>query len=176
LKMLSFQRIICPTDFSEASYVALATAVEMATQFGAELCLLHVVEFPHGPYGTELGFTIDTPQQEREMLNTTAHELYRALKERVPETVKARPLVKIGVPTEEIVHAARQEAADLIVMSTHGLTGWRHLVLGSVAEKVVQTAPCAVLTVHAPANTTPEPGHEDDSGVHNQNHLVEAAM
>ncbi|HUV14514.1 MAG TPA: universal stress protein, partial [Acidobacteriota bacterium] len=66
--------------------------------------------------------------------------------------VKSRTMVSYGDPAKEIVRIAEEESVDLIVIATHGLTGWQHLVFGSVAEKVVRTAKCPVLTVRCPGS------------------------
>jgi universal stress protein A len=72
------------------------------------------------------------------------------MEERIPKEIVARPFIGHGDAGYEIVRIARDERADLIVIATHGLTGWRHLIFGSVAERVVRSAACPVLTVRAP--------------------------
>ena len=79
--------------------------------------------------------------------------LAMTLKEKVPESIKSRSIMGKGNPAEEIVRSAKEEKVDLIVIGAHGFTGWRHLVLGSVAEKVVRLASCPVITI--PAHRTP---------------------
>jgi nucleotide-binding universal stress UspA family protein len=71
------------------------------------------------------------------------------MKSRIPKDVQSQAKIEQGEAADEILRAAREEGADVIVIATHGLTGWRHMVFGSVAEKVVRTAPCPVLTIHA---------------------------
>jgi len=150
--MLPFQKILCPTDYSEASLAALDKAVELASHFGATLGLVHVVEnLP--PLAPELGFvSFDVRVAEQDALAEATRKLQAIVEGRVPSGVKVFTSVRLGHAAAEIVRLAEQEDADLIVIATHGLTGWRHLVFGSVAEKVVQTAPCTVLTVRAPAH------------------------
>lgn len=147
--MLPFQKILCPTDFSGPANLALEAAAEMALQFAAELCLLHVV-VP----ATELG--IDAYSRgalsdiERESVDADEQQLRDIIVRQLPSAVKAYPAVRIGHPAEEIVRAARVENADLVVIATHGLTGWRHLVFGSVTEKVIRQASIPVLVIHQP--------------------------
>jgi len=151
--MLPFKKIICPTDFSEPSYEAIKTAGEIAYHFGSELCLLNVVSpVPVIPMGEGAGaFNISLYQQELESSSK------RALEEVVNhlewKQLRARLIVLRGNAADEIVRTAQEENADLIVIATHGKTGWRRFIFGSVAEKVVRLAPCPVLTV--------QPRHEE---------------
>jgi nucleotide-binding universal stress UspA family protein len=145
--MLPFRKILCSTDYSEPSYEALARAWELAGHFGAELCVLHVVPV----LGNELGFdTEHIPDYERERLAAARQQLCELIVERLPTAVRARPLVRLGNPAEQIARVAGEEKVDLIVIATHGATGWRHLVFGSVTERVLRMAQCPLFVVHAP--------------------------
>jgi nucleotide-binding universal stress UspA family protein len=148
--MLPFQKILCPVDFSEPSHEGLKTAVELARHFSAELAVLHVVSpMPAIPStSTQAGFHLPTVLQEIEASAQTALE--ELVKERVPGELEARPMVVQGMPGDEIIRMAEVGNADVIVIATHGQTGWRRFLFGSVAERVVRTAPCHVLTVPAP--------------------------
>jgi nucleotide-binding universal stress UspA family protein len=149
---MEIHRILAPTDFSELSKQGLERALELAETFGANLTLLHVVEPP--PYPVEgivpahLGATL-LDDLEREANNELAHILRPPPGSKVAVTRR----VVIGVPYRKIIEVAEEEKADLIVMTTHGRTGLSHLVMGSVAEKVVRTAPCPVLTIR-PSGTS----------------------
>jgi nucleotide-binding universal stress UspA family protein len=145
--VLPFKRILVTTDFSEASYAGLEKGGELARWFAAELCVLYVVPaIPALPPGPNYAFEIAGYE---EALQTNAEERLRELvQERLGE-VNARPMVEYGDAAKEIVRVAGELSVDLIVIATHGLTGWRHLVSGSVTEKVVRLAECPVLTVHA---------------------------
>lgn len=148
--MLPFQSILCPTDFSDPSYEALDRAVEMAAHFKAELCLVHVTQ-PIPPLLPTTEFVaFDVVEYEQALRADAEQKLAELVEQRVTPEVTSRFVVKRGDAAEQIVCAAREEGADLIVIATHGLTGWRHFVFGSVAEKVVQLSPCPVLTIHAP--------------------------
>jgi nucleotide-binding universal stress UspA family protein len=146
--MIPFRKILCPTDFSEPSYEGLQNGVELASHFGAELCVMHVVPVVP-PLPPDPNFAFEVPEYERALYTDAERRLGEILQQRIPKAVHARRLIAHGDAADEIVRIAQQEGADLIVIATHGLTGWRHLVFGSVAEKVVQLAPCPVLTVRA---------------------------
>src|SRR5262245_13239545 len=133
--MFPFRRILAPTDFSDTSMRALPMAAEMATHFGAELLLLHVVPMDTAtpwdipPYA-EFGLAaVPVRDYEGEVRKEVEHRLTQlAIKEAAG--VPARVLVGRGDAAGEIHRLAAQEKADLIVLATHGWTGWRHLVFG----------------------------------------------
>ena len=144
--MTAPKRILVPLDFSEQSTRALAYAKMLAEVCGASLELLHVVPNPYISDGS--GLYTSLPQSfldnfEREALARLEEALTPA--ERTSFSVKNS--VKTGDPLFEIVEHARLAHVDLIVMGTHGRTGVSHLLLGSVAERVVRNAPCPVVTV-----------------------------
>ena len=148
--MLPFKKILCPTDFSEAAFVALKRAEELARHFGAELIVAHVIPTLPGPHlfpdpQAPLNFDVSLYQQE---LAIKAEEMLKDLVSH--HKVETRNLVTTGEAAPEILRIAQQEHADLIVIASHGLTGWRRMVFGSVAEKVVRQATCPVLTIMAP--------------------------
>lgn len=147
--MVPFQKILCPTDFSEPSYEGLQCGVELASHFGAELCVVHVVPVVP-PLPPDPNFAFEVPEYERALHAEAERKLSEVVQQRIAKDVKARAVVAHGDAADEIVRIAREEGAELIVIATHGLRGWRHLVFGSVAEKVVRLAECPVLTVRAP--------------------------
>jgi nucleotide-binding universal stress UspA family protein len=143
--VLPLKKILCPTDFSDPSYAALEHAVELATHFDSELCLLHVVPFsPVSP--PDLMAVAVVPDDER--LETAERQLREVAATRVPANVRVRCEVKMGYADKEIACAADDEHADLLVIATHGLTGWRHMVFGSTAEAIIRASHCPVLTIH----------------------------
>jgi nucleotide-binding universal stress UspA family protein len=147
--MLTFKNILCPTDFSEPSYEGLKYAIELAARFGAELSVVHVLPVVP-PLPPDPNYVFEVPEYER-ALHLEAEGKLRALtEEMVPKEIRVRTLIGHGNAGNEIVRIAKDEGADLIVIATHGLTGWRHLVFGSVAERAVRAAACPVLTVRAP--------------------------
>jgi len=147
--MLTFKYILCPTDFSKPSSEGLKYAIELAAQFRAELILLHVVPVVP-PLPPDPNFVFEVPEYERALHEDAERKLRELAEEWVPKEVRVRTLIGHGDAGGEIVRIAEDERADLIVIATHGLTGWRRLVFGSVAERVVRTADCPVLTIRAP--------------------------
>ncbi|HUU39430.1 MAG TPA: universal stress protein [Desulfatiglandales bacterium] len=153
--MLPIKKILFPTDFSEPSYEALKAADELASHFSAELVLIHVVSpvpmypTPMTPsdFTSSIGF-VTSYQQEMEVY--AKESLDQVVQERVSKGIKSRTRVCLGDAADEIVGTATDENADLIVIATHGLTGWRRFMFGSVAEKVVRLAQCPVLTIREP--------------------------
>jgi nucleotide-binding universal stress UspA family protein len=145
--MLPFKKILYPTDFSDPSYEALKAANELALHFSAELCVVHVVtpvtQPPADPSGSGLLILQEMEKAARESLEGM-------VKKRIPKELLVRQIVVLGGAAEEIIQISEKERVDLIVIATHGQTGWRHFVFGSVAEKVVRLAPCPVLTIRAP--------------------------
>jgi universal stress protein A len=134
-RLTTFDRILVPTDFSPCSLHALRYAEELTRRFGAELTLLHV--------GDPLSAS-DLPGAGE---LSGRREIDRALDLLRERDYRVRGVLRRGNPSHEIVQAAAAERADLIVMGTHGRTGLKHALMGSVAEGVVRNAPCPVLTV-----------------------------
>jgi universal stress protein A len=149
--MLPITKIFCPTDFSEPSYKALKEANDLAKHFNAELILIHVLH-PLIMYPATMGAPgiVKTQVSDEAQRNDIAKKsLEMTLKEKIDASVKSRSILAPGNPADEIVYHAKEEKANLIVIGTHGFTGWRHLIMGSVAEKVVRLAHCPVLTIPA---------------------------
>jgi nucleotide-binding universal stress UspA family protein len=143
------KRILVPVDFSANSLEALDYGFAFAKPFKATLAVLFVVEPIYytvpdftGGASAALGGLLD------EQLRTARTQL-RKLEQRYQKRgVKLRALLQTGTPAHAIAETARQIKADLIIMATHGRTGVAHLLLGSVAERVVRAATCPVLTLH----------------------------
>ncbi|MEO6906667.1 MAG: universal stress protein [Abditibacteriaceae bacterium] len=146
--MLPVKKIFCPIDFSEASIVALDAASEHAHHFGAELTIFHVL--PSMPvFANEMGlaavgyYPIDADRGAE-----AEARINSLIKKHVPEGVRTVTEVRLGDAPTEITSAAADDNADLIVIGTHGETGWRFLAIGSVAAKVVRMAHRPVLTTY----------------------------
>jgi nucleotide-binding universal stress UspA family protein len=144
--MTPFRKILVPTDFSRHSTEAIHAAADLSRRYDAPVTLAYV--FEPVTYALPEGHIMQSPVQLEEMRS--------AFEERLAQTqVEATAAGALGVDSklltgpvaEEIADYAERGKYDLIVMGTHGRTGLRHLVLGSVTEKVVRIAPCAVLTV-----------------------------
>ena len=143
--------ILVPTDFSEPTRQVMDYAVYLAQTFGARLILVHI--FQTLPL-TEAVNWLDTaapPAAESglwEQLKAAAETQMARLKEKYSEAgVEIETRVAEGVPSVEIIRLADREKVDLIAMGSHGRTGVRHLLIGSVAERVVRKAPCPVFVI-----------------------------
>ncbi len=146
---LHLKRILVPSDLSPASARALAYAVAFARQFGAELVILHVYDqiVSSPPHATP-GETYQLMESIHASLKWELEEFSKPiLSAEGGEPVPHRFVVSDGAPVDGIVVAARSEQADLLIISTHGRTGLKHILMGSVAEKVVRFSPCPVLVV-----------------------------
>jgi nucleotide-binding universal stress UspA family protein len=142
-------KILHPTDFSDAAELAKREALRLAQLAGAEVILLHVaVETPlYGEGLLSMNEVRNVYAAARTWAAATLEEHAAKMREHGPAT---RWLLRTGVPHEEIVKAAGEEAADYIVMGTHGRGVLDRFLLGSVADRVVRTAPCPVVLVRQP--------------------------
>lgn len=148
--MIDLHSILVPTDFSKSSDNALTYAVAFAEKFGAKILLLHVVQ-DLALFIPEAVLPAPPLVPPVEQFLTAAKEaLDRAIRRLNRPGVTIQPEVAEGVTYEEVLRVARERDVDLIVMGTHGHTGLAHVLLGSIAEKVVRRAPCPVLTVRHP--------------------------
>jgi universal stress protein A len=138
------KRILVPIDFSDCSKKALQYAVPFAKQHAAAITLLYVV--PTNYAAGDLG-AIDYDAIEREMSASGEKELSKLAANELQGEVSADIVVRSGSPALQIIDLAGKLPADLIVISTHGRTGLKHVFLGSIAEDVVRRAPCPVLVV-----------------------------
>ena len=145
--MIEIKRILCPTDFSKASMSALPYAVDIARLFKAQIFIMHVV--PPLPALVEgAGIYIQLPVEYLASLRTEADKLIdKMLLEQIPREVKASKVLVDGDAAHEILQAVEKFQIDLITITTHGRTGWQHLILGSVAEKIVRMSKVPVLTL-----------------------------
>jgi nucleotide-binding universal stress UspA family protein len=147
--MLPIKKIVCPTDFSDPSYEGLKVAREFAEHFSAELILVNVIfPGPIVPGAAVPGFHI--PAALKAMQETAEKALKDLTRQKMLEDISVRTLVISGKPAYEIVNLADKENADIIVIATHGESGWQKFLFGSVTEKVVRMASCPVLTVQQP--------------------------
>ena len=150
--MIKINKILYPTDFSEYSKAALPYAISLSKQNNAELYCLHVVEMPQEEYlSGEYMLPLNASHvSEDQILKTSGARLDKFVKENMSEITKVISKALIGTPFVEIIHYAKEQSIDLIVMGTHGHSALAAMLLGSVAEKVVRKAPCPVLTVRHP--------------------------
>ena len=140
---MKFRTILCPTDFSEASYESLHKATELAEGNATEICVVYVEPAQNG-------------RSEGEAVRTAeaVKNLCAVLDDHSGPGVRPQPVLRQGETSEQIVRAARETGADLIVLTTHGAGSdeSENPSLGSVAENVLRYAPCPVLTLNAPAS------------------------
>ncbi len=146
--MIRFETILVPVDFSDHSREALDTAIQITHLFGSTIHLLHCYHIQTAgisPYGIVLpeGYYAEIRDAAEKQLNDW-HEMLST------EEIQSKSILSADSPSLAINLAAEEFEADLIVMGTRGLSGLKHAVLGSVAERVVRLAPCPVLTVKHP--------------------------
>ena len=143
--MIPIGVILAPMDFSSHSDTALDRAVDLAKAFGAKIHLLHSYAVPvQGVMPYDFAVPDGVWDGIREAAESKLEELRQTV---VSEGLEASGEVSPVIPSEAILAVAREVDADLIVMGTHGHTGLKHALLGSVAERTVRLAPCSVLTV-----------------------------
>jgi universal stress protein A len=140
---LQLKRILVPIDFSESSEKALRYALRFAEQFGSSITLLHVIQ--PMVYPADFGYPPT-------VLDTLDDTVRRQIQERLGRLAsgisgKVKHLIRLGQPYHEITTTAKELDMDLIIISTHGRTGLKHVLMGSTAERVLRHAPCPVLTV-----------------------------
>jgi nucleotide-binding universal stress UspA family protein len=149
-----WKTLLVPHDFSASANHAAATARDEAKLHGARLLLLHVIDLP-----TSLNAnSVIVPEPNGVPINLRDYAVQSAeahlqdIVERIgKDGVTATPFIRIGNPVDEINQFVDEEKVSLIVMGTHGRTGLQHLLVGSVAERVVRTATCPVLTIRHPS-------------------------
>jgi universal stress protein A len=142
---ISIKKILAPTDFSPPSRKALHYALRFAEEFGSEVILLHVLE-PVMPLTFE-GLTMPSPAAEIESSDAAKSLKALVASARARGIAGVRAIFRRGFASHEIVEAAKDLDVDLILIATHGYTGWKHFCIGSTAERVVRAAPCPVLVV-----------------------------
>lgn len=145
---MRFERIVVPVDFSPPSMRALETAIELAKPLRAELLVVHALQrLDYVAAGEMWAPAFDTGMLLEQFGQAASKELAAIATMLAKRRVRARTILDIGPAYEVIVDTAKKRRADLIVISTHGRTGLAHVLMGSVAERVVRHAPCAVLTI-----------------------------
>lgn len=150
--IIGLKHILVPTDFSDLSIDALKYALPIAAKFNAKITLLHILEYT--PIMPVYGLA-----EPPEVMNEIIEDRERQLEEiatKAGHKYLDKTVVKCGTPSEGIVHYANEWNFDLIILTTHGATGLRHLFMGSTAERVVRHAQCPVLVVHSRKMTEEE--------------------
>ena len=144
--MLPLQKVLWPTDFSEASFKALEPAKELAQQFSAELWVMHVIL----PISASLLPHEDFKGYEQKQTRYVHSELTRIIRDRIGTDLEVQRVVTSGNPAEEIVQVAEKEHINVIVIATHGESAFHNFVFGSVAERVIRLSSRPVLVIRCP--------------------------
>ena len=148
--MIRLKKILVATDFEESSEAALTYGRDLARGFDAALHVLHVVQNVYTQFGTEAYVSV-LPDLQRDVEEAARMRLEALLSEEDRTALHATPVIRTsGTPAAAIVEYANDAKIDLIIMGTHGRGAVAHMLMGSVAERVVRTAPCPVLTVRHP--------------------------
>jgi len=146
---MHLERILFPTDFSDHAAHAQRYALSLARQYNADLHILHVAQL----FSYVVDFGMDNSDQYATVLDSLNEMMESLLESLAGEPFPITGTVVQGDPVKEIVRAARDDNTNLVVIGTHGRAALEHVLLGSIAEKVVRKAPCPVMTV-------PLPGHK----------------
>jgi universal stress protein A len=147
------RRMLVPTDFSPASDIAFSYALDMAGRLSSAVHVLHVIDDATFSTAYPDGFYTELPALRDKMIEEATNRLHDMADRCKAAGIAATVEVAVGRPARTIAETAATRGTDLIVMGTHGRSGFAHLVLGSVAERLVRTAPCAVLTVRDTSRT-----------------------
>jgi universal stress protein A len=146
----TIRRILAPIDFSTPSDRAVEYAAALARALGASVRLLHVLEYPFATQGPWDFYVPENPEQYERRRQETETKMAAIAAGFIDPPTKVKTEIRMGKAKEQIVAAALELGADLIVMGTHGRTGLSHVMYGSVAEHVIRKAPCPVLAVCEP--------------------------
>lgn len=146
--MVALRNILVATDFSEPSNVAVAYGRDLARNYNARLHVMHVVEDVMLRYGAEVGMAL--PALQEDLVKAARRDLESRITDEDRRQLNAVAVIDTGANiSAAICDYAKNNSIDLIVTGTHGRGAVQHFLMGSVAERVVRTAPCPVLTVHA---------------------------
>lgn len=146
--MIKLKKILCPIDFSECSVYALSHAIDLSTKERASLHLLHVIE-THISDMRDIVKQIDLLLDDKQTDNLRMR-LTNLIPDNIRTNIHIQPIVEKGIPYVEIIKTAKDNQIDIIIMGTHGRTGLGHILIGSVAERVIRIAPCPVLSIRLP--------------------------
>jgi nucleotide-binding universal stress UspA family protein len=149
---MNWKTILVPHDFSSSANHALAIARDEAKTHGAQVMLLHVIDLPSQfkPEMVVVPESTGAPMNVKDFAVQQAEQHLADLSSRLAKDgVTAQTFIRIGKPEDEIVRFATENSVDLIAMGTHGRTGLAHMLVGSVAERVVRTAKVPVLTIRS---------------------------
>ena len=141
------EKLLVPVDFSDPSVTSVKYAARLARDLSAEVILLYVVEPMMYPSGMGEVVDLDYISLENELEENGRMTLQKFIEEQLSDTKNPRYVIRKGNAHKEIVNAADDEGCSMVIIATHGYSGFKHLMLGSVAEKVVRTSSVPVLTL-----------------------------
>lgn len=146
--MIRLKKILVPTDFSATSKEALKYAISLATEYGAEMTIMHVINEQLFTESLNLPRVMSLQSLEKELAKEAEHQMEDFFKDVLGmDDIDYKKIVLKGKPFIQIIQYSRENDIDLIVIGTHGRSGLEHIIFGSTAEKVVRKAPCPVLSV-----------------------------
>ncbi len=152
---MNIKKILCPTDFSDQAYEALLAAADLAGDYSAELLVAHAVEWLPPLLGGGTDPVSQFQERCRQKEKEAIERLEQLVSREIPAKIKARTLIKIGPPAVQILEWAEEYGADLIVIASHGQTGWRQALLGSVTAQIIKqaTRPVWIIRPKPPARS-----------------------
>jgi nucleotide-binding universal stress UspA family protein len=146
-QMISIQGVMVPVDFSKESILAAKFGASLAEEYKTKLYVLHVMEPVHPSLR---GYIVDFEQFQQRMIAQAKEDLENVIPKAVKDRIPVEFILEIGHPSYVIVEKAKELGVDVLVIATHGRTGLSHVLLGSVAEKVIRHAPCPVFVIRNP--------------------------
>ena len=153
---MTVKNILVPTDFSDGSAEAVRYAFDLAVSLRATLHIMHVLENPFAPGAFMEMYTPPPPEYFTEMERTAEAKLRETVTPEQKQQVDIVLTTRLGAAASEILDRLQEEPTiDLIVMATHGRGGVARMVMGSVTDKIIRSAPCPVLTLRAHPHSTP---------------------
>jgi nucleotide-binding universal stress UspA family protein len=150
--MVTYKNILYCTDFSESSRAALPFAIDLTKKYGATLHIVHVYRDPEHIAEFEISsqMKMDWVRLAQSLGTETEKKLKSLCAEIDQELKSCQPRMLRGKPSNEIVRYAKENGIDLIVLASHGLSGWEHVLFGSTAERVLRESPCNVMVIKRP--------------------------
>jgi universal stress protein A len=145
--MVTIKGVLVPVDFSNESILAAKFAVSLAEEYKTQLYVMHVMEPLHP---TLRMYLADFEEYQQKMAAQNKEDLRKVIPPAVRERLAVEAILEIGNPQQLIVEKAKELGVDVVVIATHGRSGLSHVLLGSVAEKVIRHAPCPVFVVRNP--------------------------
>lgn len=146
--MIKLKKILCPIDFSACSIHALSYAIDLSIKNKASLYLIYVME-THVNDARDILKQIDLLLDDTQIDNLKIR-LISLIPDNIQKSITIETIVVKGIPYVEIIKTSKDKQIDLIVMGTHGRTGLEHILIGSVAQRVIQKAPCPVFSIRLP--------------------------